>query len=155
MKLVPFMPIRRPDARIFKSGGPLKGNQIYVIGHKDQKVTALTVGKGSKGVRTFTVSIENDGDVGDSYVIRGCPASSPGGRFATEYFIGKQNVTSSVAAGTYTSPMIAAGNTMALTVRISPQRNSITKAHECPVTVRSTSDSSAVDQVVARIQRTA
>jgi hypothetical protein len=155
MKLVPLMPIRRPDARIFKSGGPLKGNQIYVIGHDDQKVNAVTVGKGSKGVKVFTVSIENDGDLSDTYRIKGCATSSPGGRFATEYFIGSKNVTSSVAAGTYTSPPVPAGNTMALTVRISPQKNSIAKAHECPVRVSSTSDSSAVDQVVARIQRTA
>jgi hypothetical protein len=65
--------------------------------------------------KTFQVSVQNDGNVAQSFVLDGAVTTS---RFRIRTFDGATEVTAAVADGTFTTPMIPVGGTQLFVVKI-------------------------------------
>lgn len=111
-----FAPGPRPDGRIRRRPDrPLKGDGAY---------NATAVGQTAGGVveagatSTYVVSAQNDGPVADTIRLRGTASSQS---FRVRYSSDGEDVTAAVAAGTLTGPELAPGESMALTVTVTPR----------------------------------
>lgn len=133
----------KPDGRIRKGTGAYGGNNIYNLTGANQTKT----GSASVGHKiTFGVSAQNDSAASDSLVLQATGAAAPA--FSVTYFRGATDITSSIVAGTYTTPALAAGATFLITVKV------LVKASAAPgssvtrlVTISSATDSTKQDAV--------
>jgi outer membrane protein assembly factor BamB len=93
---------------------PWIGDGIYNLTAEGQTVVDKL--PGGEIYAVFAVTIENDGEVTDSFTLqaaRGGNASEIG----WEFFSGDRNITDAVVAGTYQTPTLAPGDTHVITVK--------------------------------------
>lgn len=108
-------PTPLPDARIRKRSGSYVGNNIYNTDALSQSVS------GAKAIRrtlTFYVSIQNDGQVTDSFTVRCSGIFNDG--YKVRFFDAANDITGLVSAGNYITPTLAPGSTYVIraTVRV-------------------------------------
>jgi hypothetical protein len=104
-------PILQPDARIgTQSGGPFVGNGVYSATAQGESKT-ISVARGSSGV--LFANIQNDGLTADDLKVFG-PTGAAG--YAVRYFDGPTEVTSQVAAGTFSTGTLAPGANVTLKI---------------------------------------
>ena len=105
----------QPDARIKRSGGALKGNDVYNTTGAGQTV-ALTPPGGT--VRRVYVTIQNDGEAADSFSLA-TTGDSPAG-YQLRYFFNRTNVelTAAVENDTFVTPVLDPGETYRIRVRV-------------------------------------
>jgi hypothetical protein len=133
----------RPDGRVrLSSVAALTGNNVYNTTGVNQTVRTTA----RRGVqRTFVISVQNDGAVSDSYVIRG-PGNSAG--FTVAYFAGTTNITSGVVNGTYRMNGLAAGSARSIQLRVTVGSAAATGAVKTSVvTATSVAAGTSVDAV--------
>jgi hypothetical protein len=140
--------VTRPDAQIRLGGGAFIGNGVYNTTGAGQ-TRSTTVPR--LGTATFTVRIQNDGNVADDLRVRGQATTS---RYTVTYKAGSTNVTSQVVAGTYTLDDVGPGATRNLTVIVkaragTPVGNLVNRL----VTVTSVGDTTRKDAVKATVRR--
>jgi uncharacterized membrane protein len=107
-------PSYRPDGMIKRatSTETFVGNNIYnTTGANQTRGWSAARGR----TREFSVKFGNDGNVGDSYVIKGCGSSAG---FTVKYFRGATGITQAVTSGTYRTAQLSAGATTTITLRI-------------------------------------
>jgi hypothetical protein len=138
----------RPDAQVRLGAGAFVGNGTYnPTGAGQSRSTTVP----ANGTATFTVRVQNDGNVADDLAVLGQPTTS---RYTVTYRVGPTNVTSQVVAGTYTLDGLAPGAAADLTVTIkakagTPRGTTVNRL----VTVTSTADTTRKDAVKATVRR--
>jgi len=135
-------PTRKPDGRIRKGTGSLIGNNVYNLTGVNQTKTGSTT-RGS--TITFGLSLQNDG-ASDTFEVRATGSTTS--QYTVVYFRNSTNITSAVVAGTYTTPVLAKGDTFLITAKVKVNSSaavgsSVTRL----VTVTSVADSSKKDAV--------
>jgi hypothetical protein len=105
----------KPDARIMRSSGILRGNDIYNADGTDQSVTTAAAGD---TYRRLYISIQNDSLVSDSFTVDADGPATAG--FGLRFFKGNStnNVTAAVEAGTFTTPVLMPGQKYQIRVRV-------------------------------------
>ena len=125
--------VRQPDGRIKKGSGSLVGNNVY-------------------NTISFGISIQNDGTATDAFKVT-VSGTTPTGYLVT-YFHGTTNITSSVVAGTYVTPSIAAGSAFLIKAKVKVESgaaggSSVSRL----VTLTSAASGSKVDAVKFTVSR--
>ena len=137
----------RPDGQI-RLATAFVGNDTYnTTGAGQTKATTVP----GLGTATFTARVQNDGDVWDTFTLRGQGTTT---RYTVTYKDGPTNITSRVVAGTYTVANLAPGATHDITILIraragTPVGNRINRT----LTTRSTNSPSTRDTVKATVSR--
>ena len=140
--------VHRPDAQLRLGAGPFIGNGVYnPTGASQARSTTVP----ANGTATFTVRVQNDGNVQDDLTVLGQGTTS---RYTVTYKDGPTNVTAAVLAGTYAIDDLGPGSTHDLTVTIkakagTPVNNLIGRL----VTVTSAGDTTKKDAVKATVRR--
>lgn len=140
----------KPDARIRKGSGSLRGNNIYNDDGKNQTISA---GRRRGESLTFKVNVQNDGTVKERFIVRATGASTT--MYTVRYFRGTTEITSSVVAGTYLTPMLAPGEAVGIRA-IVKVKSTATIGSAVARLVRVTTNAGAldVDAVKFVVQRT-
>ena len=143
--------VNRPDGRIRRSGGPLRGDDIYNADGGDQTVL-LKMYAGDK--RVAYITIQNDGVNADTFTVAASDGSVDG--FQINYRIGRTttDVTGDVEAGTFTTPLLAPGATYRLRViarvnTLTPRRSLIERL----VTISASANVNVSDTVEFVVRR--
>lgn len=142
-RVVRFTPTTQPDLRI-KAGltGPFVGDDVYNTTATDQ-TRRVTVRRGVTA--HFVVWVQNDARTPDAVRLRGTTAS---GTFRVRYTVDGERRTTAVGAGTYVTPSLDPGETLAVQVDV---LTSSTAAHGASLTgtltATSTTDTSRKDRV--------
>ena len=133
----------KPDGRIRKGTGAFVGNNIYnATGINQTRTGATTPGH----VITFGISGQNDSGVADR--IRFAASGTVVTGYTIKYFNGSTDITSAVNAGTYQSPLLAAGGAFLITAKVTVKATAATGSSVTRlVTLRSVSDSAKLDVV--------
>jgi uncharacterized membrane protein len=105
--------LARPDGRIKKgASGRLLGNDIYNTA-TGQTVTGSAARNRSV---TYVVSVQNDGRVADRFRLRGVGSNRS---FTVRYTNASgTNITAAMTAGTFTTPVLAPGAAITVTVTV-------------------------------------
>jgi hypothetical protein len=103
------------DNRIRKGNGPLVGDDVYGQGMGE----LVTATKAPKDTAKFTISVENEGNVPETFVLYGYAPFVAG--YKVTYFHGTTDITSAVTAATYVTASIAPGATFAITAKVKVQ----------------------------------
>ena len=104
---------RRPDGLVRFGGGPFVGNNIYDVTGAAQSAT----GSAAPGATvSFTVAVENDGTVTDSFKVSATGSAVSG--YKVKFFSGARDVTAAIVAGTYHTPSLAPGATYLISARV-------------------------------------
>jgi len=100
--------------------------------------------------RTFLVSVQNDGNVTDTFTVKGVGSGSG---FTVKYVVGTKDVTKSVVAGTYrfTSVTARASRTLKIVVTVG-SKAAIGASRKVVVTAVSTAASTRKDAVAALVK---
>jgi hypothetical protein len=121
--------VRRPDGRIRLAAvdypghpGPLQnpfvGNNVY--NSNGARQTANMLGGGGQDYGGFSaffdISIQNDGNRADRFRVKATGAASIVG--TVSYYRGSTDITSAVAAGSFTTPSLAPGATYLIRAKI-------------------------------------
>jgi hypothetical protein len=137
--------VYRPDGMVkLSTAGSFLGNNVYNATGRSQTVATKIRRARSK---TFLVRIQNDGDVTDSFRIKGTRAALG---FTLKYMVGTTNVTKQVLAGTYRFNNLAPGATKTLKVVIGVQR----RTRVGKPTVIAITDSSVANPTLKDVVRT-
>jgi hypothetical protein len=139
----------RPDARVRAgTSGSFLGNDTY-----NGTGAGQTVSKSAKKGKTLTfqVSIQNDGTAADKFTVS---AAGSGQGYTVKYKKGSTNITSKVVAGTWTTPKLAPGATVKVTVKITitsaaAKGSSLTRL----LTVSSVANAALTDSVGVSVSR--
>lgn len=106
----------RPDGRIRLGRlGRSKGDDLYDPTGEGQTQWGR-VARGRSSV--YVVTAQNDAPFPDRLTLAGAASSA---RFRVSYVVAGRDVTDQIAAGTYTTPPVEAGGTVAITVRVAPR----------------------------------
>src|SRR5215217_1570474 len=137
------LPQYRPDAQVrLSTAASYVGNNVYNATGTNQAATVTTAAATS---RTFTVNVQNDGAVSDSYVLRG-PGNSTG--FTVRYLAGTTDITTAVVNGTYTLSGVAAGAARSISMQVTVGAGAaVGSVKSSLVTATSTHSGTAVDAV--------
>jgi len=141
--------VHKPDARIRKGTGALRGNNIYNADGKDQTVTA---GRRRGESVTFRINVQNDGNSSERFRVRALGSSTT--MYNVKYFRGTTEITASVVAGTYVTPILSPGETLGIrsTVKVKSTAtigSTVTRL----LTVNSNTAAGAIDAVKFVVQR--
>ena len=106
----------QPDGRIKRSGGELRGNDVYNTTGNGQSV-ALTPRAGT--LRRVYITIQNDGGVADSFSLT-TTGTTPDG-YELRYFRNRTNeeLTAAIENDTFVTPVLQPGEHSRIRVRIS------------------------------------
>jgi hypothetical protein len=139
-------PVIRPDALLKRASEAtyFGDNQYGTDGSNQLRTFKVKRGK----VLSLVIAAQNDGDTRDSFTITGC---GPSRGYKVTYSAGATDVTQPVLAGTFTTEELDPTDleTIDLTIKVTKRAP---KAKPCSVILTSTSDTSVVDVVVARIK---
>jgi hypothetical protein len=105
--------IYQPDGRIKKGSGALAGNNTYNTNASGQSRSGSAL-RGSS--ITFTISIQNDGNVTDKFKVSATGTGGSG--YSVKYYRGTTEITSAVNTGTYQTANVAVGGTYAITAKV-------------------------------------
>lgn len=98
--------------------------------------------------KKFKIKIQNDGNVGDAFLLRGSPASDG---FTVKYFSGATDITSAVIVGTYKVHLAPAAR-VTIRVKIGATITAASSsAQTCTITAQSGHDPSKTDTVSATV----
>ncbi len=133
---------------------PWRGNDVYNATGAKQKI-AVRLDDG-EGVR-FWITLQNDGALGDTFVIQGCKGNP---RFVVNaVLVGlykrpdwrAEKITKEFKAGTaeFTFPPWSAGKKVHLTLNIVAPTTAEGVTYDCPITVSATSHPAASDTLLA------
>lgn len=142
---------RRPDAMVATaSGGPWFADNAYATSVTPGQTRTASVARGA--TRTFYVRLQNDGGATDSLKLKGVTSGSAG--YTVKYKLGTQNVTSAVAAGTWTTVPLAPGAFVVLKVKVTATTAAVAgSARNVDLTARSVAATTVKDVVRARATR--
>jgi uncharacterized membrane protein len=138
----------RPDALLALGDGAFTGNGIYnTTGAGQSRATRVP----DLGTVTFTVRIQNDGNVADTFRVKGRGATN---RYAVTYRNGQTNVTAQVVAGTFTTGSLAPGGFRELRLTVKPKASTPRGATISRLTtITSQTDTTKKDAVEATVTR--
>ncbi len=105
----------RPDGEVRHGSASFLGNNVYNSTGSGQTVL-VTAKRGT--TQTFTIRVSNDGSTADNWSFAEARSSVTGMNRAWNH--GSSNVTSAVAAGTYSQMNVPAGGTRTLTLTVTP-----------------------------------
>jgi hypothetical protein len=107
---------RRPDVAVAQTEiGPYKGDNKYAIG-PTKRQTSKRLGVLPDTEYQFYARIQNDGKQADTLTVKG-EIAGPASMSST-IWAGTTDVTAAVLAGTYTTPSLAKGASVTLTLRV-------------------------------------
>ncbi|MEA2678069.1 MAG: large repetitive protein [Chloroflexota bacterium] len=133
----------QPDGRIRKFSGAYIGNNIYnADGNNQTKSGQARIGY----IVEFTLLIENDGDEADAFHL-GVNAGSTT-MYRIKYSRGSNDVTAKVVDGTYLTPTLAPGATLAITIDVIVKKGAtLGSSVSRLVTITSVGDNSKQDAI--------
>ena len=100
--------------------------------------------------RSFYLRFENDGNVADSFGLKGCGASTG---FSVRYQGGGRDVTSAVTAGSYTTSTLQPGGAARITLVLHVKRAAtIGAVKRCLVSATSVTRSTKADTIRATLK---
>ncbi|MBA2558871.1 MAG: hypothetical protein H0V07_03120 [Propionibacteriales bacterium] len=136
-------PKYRPDAQVKLSGAAsYLGNNVYNT-TGDTQTIGVTSAAGT--TKTFVINAQNDGAVGDSFVLNGAGSSAG---FTVKYFAGTTDITSAVVNGTYDLTSIAPGSAKLIQMKVTVGGGASTGSVKSGlVTAKSTHSVQAADAV--------
>lgn len=141
----------RPDALVRIGNAAFAGGNVYNTTAANQSRTK-NVGPG--GTATYTVRIQNDSPVRDTFAVRGV-AGAGANRFTVTWFSGSTNITAQVRSGAYRVTNLAPGAQRDLRLVVKAKAGAPRNASVAvTTTVSSVSLSSAKDVVKATTRRT-
>ncbi len=105
--------LRRPDGRVRVGAGVFVGNNIYNATGSGQTQTGSSA---RGGTITFGISIQNDGNLGESFRVKASGSASSA--YTVKYFRGSTDITASIVAGTYRTPSVAPAANHLITARV-------------------------------------
>ena len=109
----PARVLRKPDGRIRRSIGAYAGDNIYNTTGTGQTRT----GSAARGrTVTFGISIQNDSSSADRFKVRATGTATR--TYTVKYFRGTTDITTAVAAGTFTTPSLAPAAAYLITARV-------------------------------------
>lgn len=124
------------------------GNGVYNANAADQTV-ATTVGAG--GTATFTVRLENDGNLIDALRVTGTASTLT---YRITYLVGTTDVTSEVVAGRYGTSALAPDARATLRVVIKARAGvPVGSVGKAKITIASATTPAALDVVKAKLTR--
>ena len=146
----PVPPRYRPDGRIKKTAETsYVGNNIYNTTSLNQTESAS---KKRRQAQVFTIQVQNDGNIVDSFGLKGCGDS---GAFDLTYYLGMSgttNISSGVISGTYSMNNVAPGASRSLRMKVFVKPGaSIGAAKSCLLTAKSKSQTTRKDAVKAKV----
>ena len=139
----------QPDGRIALWTGAYVGNNLY----NDNGASQTKSGKAKIGyIVEFNLSLQNDGDQADSFQLSVSDGSTT--MYRLKFYRGSTDITAKVMAGTYTTPTMAKGGAVVITVDVIVKKeatagSSVTRL----VTITSVGDNAQLDAlkfIVAR-----
>jgi hypothetical protein len=140
-----FTASHRPDALLATASGPFVGDGRYGSDGAGQTVAASV---GQRRTTTFRVVVQNDGTGSERFAVA---ATRPSAGFGVRYRQGSTDVTSRVLAGSYRTPALAPGASVALTLLVTAPLGSRGRVQTYRVTASVPGIPSALDVVVARV----
>ena len=145
--VAPPVPYYQPDGAIRAGKGAYIGENAYNTTALGQSVTAKAL-RGSK--KTFSIRVKNDGSLSDTFTLKG-KGGQPG--FAVKYLQGATDVTSTVVAGTFTTPAIASGSALTLKLVIAVKKTaSVGVTKSWSVSLTSATTPTKQDAVMAKVR---
>ena len=105
---------------------------------------------GDRGTATFTLVVQNDGNVSDTITVAGLGST---GRFSVRYLDGATDVTASVGAGTFAVTGLAPGATHRLTLTIKARAGTAVGASLSRLVTATSSGGGVQDAVMATVTR--
>ena len=146
----PPVPNYQPDEAIKAPRRPYAGDNAYNTTALSQTVTV----KAKRGTsKSFSIRVENDGSVSDSFSLAG-----PGGQtgFTAKYLQGANDVTSQIVAGTFMTSSLVPGASVVVKLVVTVKRTAgIGVVKAWVVTATSTTSTSKQDVVKAKVKATA
>lgn len=106
----------QPDGLVAVKGGPFIGKNVYNSTGDGQ--IAAKIGSGS-GTSTFLVRVINDGNVPDTYLVKGVGSGTAGYVGSVRYYRAGKDITFSVASNGYAIPNMPVGGEVDIEVRVS------------------------------------
>lgn len=133
----------KPDGRIRKGSGTLVGNDVYNTTGLNQTRTGSTA---PGNTITYRISAQNDGDASDRIKLAASGSAVTG--YTIRYFSGTTDITSAVNAGTFRTPLLAAGGAFGIEARVTVKSTAATGSSVSRLlTLRSVRDPAKVDVV--------
>lgn len=111
---------KKADGRIKRGAGALVGNNVYNLTGLNQTKTGSTT-RGN--TITFGISLQNDGS-SDQFKVQATGASTT--MYTVRYFRNSIEITSSIVAGTYTTPVLGPGDTFLIKATVRVNSNATT-----------------------------
>ncbi len=112
----PYAVTQRPDALIAATGAPAPtGGDVYSPTATPAQAVSANVTRGSRG--TFDVTVQNDGGVAASFLLKSTVTNGTGFRVTYRDAAGA-DITSAVNAGTYSTGNLAPGQAVTITMRV-------------------------------------
>ena len=138
----------RPDAQLQLGTGAFVGDSAYNTSGAGQARSATVP---NRGTATFTLRVQNDGNVADDITVKGLGSTS---RFTVTYKDGPVDITAAVVAGTHTLDGLLPGALHDLTVTIKAKNGTpVNTVINRLVTVTSAGDPAQKDAVKAGVKR--
>ena len=133
----------QPDGRIRKWTSAYIGNNIYnEDGAGQTKSGQARIGY----IVEFTLLIQNDGDEGDTYKLSVNAGSTT--MYRVKYYRGSTDITAKVVDGTYVTPSIAPGGTLAIVIDVIVKKGAtLGSSVSRLVTITSVEDNAKVDAI--------
>lgn len=143
----PPVPNYQPDEAIKIPRHPYVGDNTYNTTGLSQTVTV----KARRGTsKSFSIRLENDGSVADSFSVAG-PGAQTG--FAAKYLQGTNDVTSQIVAGTFTTSSLAPGASVVVRLVVTVKKSAASGVVKAwVVTASSTTSNSKQDAAKARVK---
>jgi Tol biopolymer transport system component len=155
-----FVAVRRPDGLISSSASsPRLGDGIYNATGTSQTLV-VSSRRASRAGANFTV--ENDGNLGDSFRVR----ATPGSRLISVTYLDPANRTAEVITGSYITRVTDPGGTSVVSVNVVPNRKALHRSirrqgklvkvwkratQRCLLTATSVADGSKADTVLFQV----
>jgi streptogramin lyase len=141
---------RQPDGLVARGNKAPLGKDVYNEDAEGQRPEA-TFGLGQ--TRKFVLTVQNDGNVPDNYVLTGCNPHPEHDGFATRYYDGETNVTDLVNAGTYETGEIEPGKVKKLNLKLTILKIGLARDRQCLTRIVSVADPTKLDVIAAGLKQ--
>lgn len=145
-------PLRRPDgliSKVSKRQG-FVGDGIYSAKALASQTRSIVAGR-TKRTYSFWVRIQNDGETGDRFHVKGTATRSGGVTVA--YVVGGIDRTADIVAGTYRTKRKAPGGSVTVVIKIAVPAGTRAAKGKVLLTATSVAQASAIDTVRAVVKR--
>jgi hypothetical protein len=140
----------QPDGRIRRGSGTYVGNDIY----NDDGTGQARTGSATPGSTIkFGISVQNDGNVSQNLTVHATGTTQAG--YRVRYFHGTTEITTAVVAGSFETPVLAAGGAYLVTAKVKVLANAAVGSSVIRlVTLTSESEPAKTDTVKFVVSRT-